>query len=154
MGFAFEFDRTANFPIVLGLSDGMKIPVDGSTADWPDEPRAALDRYFATAFTSDTKRFWHLWIEAAAFAVSDDFMKAAFREASKQAHERMREVLVAGGERGFRRLADPDGTALRLDAIYDGLAVMLLSPAQDMDAAQAEAHLRKAFELECQASFR
>lgn len=118
------------------------------------DPRAVLERYFATAFAPDAKRFWHLWIEAAEFAASDGLMKAALRQARKQAHKGLREVLVAGDERGFWKLADPDGTALRLSAIFDGLAGILLSPAQDMDAAQAEAHLRKAFELECQASLR
>ena len=115
------------------------------------DPQAVLERYFATAFTPDAKQFWHLWIEAAEFAATDEFMKAAFRQASKLAHKRLYEVLVAGQERGSWKLADPGGTALRLSAIYDGLAGMLLSPAQDLDAAQAEAHLRRAFELECQA---
>jgi AcrR family transcriptional regulator len=118
------------------------------------DPRAALERHFATAFTSDARQFWHLWVEAAELAASDDFMKTAFRKANKQAHKGLRDVLVAGDEQGFWKLADPDGTALRLGAIYDGLAGMLLSPAQNMDVAQAEAHLRKAFELECQASLR
>lgn len=116
------------------------------------DPRVALERYFATAFTPEAKQFWHLWIEAAELAASDDFMKAAFREVSKHTHTELREVLIAGDEQGFWQLADPDGTALRLSAIYDGLAGMLLSPAPNMDATQAEAHLRKAFELECQAS--
>lgn len=122
-------------------------------AQEPD-PRDALERYFATAFTPDAKHLWHLWIEATELAASDDFMKAAFRDASKQAHKGLRDVLVAGDEQGAWQLADPEGTAVRLSALYDGLAGMLLSPAQNMDAGQAEAHLRRAFELECETSRR
>lgn len=116
------------------------------------DPQLALERYFAAAFTADAKQFWHLWIEAAELAASDDSMRAAFHEASKRARKGLHGVLVAGVEQGSWKLEDPDGTALRLSAIYDGLAGMLLSPVADMDAAQAETHFRKAFELECQTS--
>ncbi|PWE30763.1 TetR/AcrR family transcriptional regulator [Pararhodobacter marinus] len=116
-----------------------------------DDPEAALERYFATAFTPDARRFWHLWLEATELAASDDFMQAAFRKASAQARTGLADLLAAGAAQGVWRLADPQATALRLGALYDGLAGLLLSPAQILDADQAEAHLRKAFALECEA---
>ena len=44
---------------------------------------------------------------------------------------------------------NPAASALRIGALYDGLAGMLISGAAPIEPADAEAHLRRAFELEC-----
>lgn len=114
------------------------------------DPRADLERYFATAFTDEARRFWHLWIEATELAASDGAMRDAFSEVSAKSRHGLRDLLVEGHAQRCWHLPDPNGTATRLSALYDGLAGMLMPPAQGMHPAQAEAHLRKAFELECQ----
>lgn len=115
-----------------------------------DDPRADVEWYFTTAFTEEARRLWHLWIEAAELAASDAAMKAALAKVSAQSHDRLRELLRAGCKKNLWQLPDPEGTSVRLSAMYDGLAGMLLSPTGKMEPAQAEAHLRKAFAQECQ----
>ncbi|MBO6727071.1 MAG: TetR family transcriptional regulator C-terminal domain-containing protein [Rhizobiaceae bacterium] len=120
--------------------------------DSEDDPAAALEHYFSTAFVPQARRFWHLWLEASELAASDDDMKAAFRAVSEREWGILEAVLAAGVVRACWSLPDPQATALRLGALYDGLAGRLLSPADNLDADLAEAHLRQAFALECAAS--
>lgn len=115
-----------------------------------DDPQVDLERYFTTAFTAEARRFWHLWIEAAELAASDEAMKAAFAKVSAQSRNGLRDLLRAGCEKDLWQLPDPEGTVVRLSAMYDGLAGMLLSPTTELEPAQAETHLRKAFAQECQ----
>ncbi len=112
------------------------------------DPQMALEQYFATSFTPDAHRFWHLWTEGASLAASDVAMKDAVETARSRLHGGLANILVSGCSAGLWHLPDPQGTALRLGALYDGLAGLLLSSASDMNAAQAEAHLRKAFHQE------
>lgn len=115
----------------------------------PDtHPQTALERYFATAFNPDAHRFWHLWSEGADLAATDAAMKGAVEVARSRLHGGLLNILVAGCGAEVWHLPDPQGTALRLGALYDGLAGLLLSSTGDMTAAQAETHLRKAFHLE------
>lgn len=114
------------------------------------DPQEDLDRYFSTAFTQEVRRYWQLWIEASDLAASDGPMNAAFRRVSAQSRNRLRDLLRAGCVQGLWDLPAPDATALRLGAMHDGLAGLLLSPVAELDPARAEAHLRKAFALECQ----
>ena len=120
--------------------------------DTGDDPAAALEHYFSTAFAPQARRFWHLWLEASELAASDDDMKVAFRAVSERERGILEAVLAAGVARRCWSLPDPEATALRLGALYDGLAGRLLSPADNLDAKTAEAHLRHAFALECSAS--
>jgi hypothetical protein len=63
---------------------------------------------------------------------------------------RLIEVAIAvrvSCETGQWQLADPDATALRLGALYDGSVGLLNAATRSISP--AEAHLRKAFSLEC-----
>jgi AcrR family transcriptional regulator len=115
----------------------------------PDlDPQATLEHYFATAFSPDAHQFWHLWSEGADLAASDDAIKDAVEVARSRLHGGLLDILVTGCGAELWHLPDPQGTALRLGALYDGLASLLLSSATGVTAEQAEAHLRKAFQLE------
>lgn len=111
-------------------------------------PQAALEHYFATAFTGTADVFWRLWQEASDLAASDAPMKGAFGQAQARLHLGLVSVLKAGCQADCWQLPDPEATAVRLGALYDGLAGLLLSPHPPMDAAGAETHLRTAFDLE------
>jgi AcrR family transcriptional regulator len=112
------------------------------------EPQVAIERYFTTAFSPDAHRFWHLWSEGTELAVSDDAMRAALDTARSRLSEGLLGVLAAGCRSHRWQLPDPHGTAIRLGALYDGLAGLLLSPTATMTAEQAGMHLRTAFGLE------
>lgn len=112
------------------------------------EPDAALERYFATAFEPGARQYWQLWIEASDLAASEEAMANALREVQARLHDGLVTTLCAGCEKGLWRLANPEATALRLGALYDGLAALLISRAQSLDAPDAEEHLRAAFDLE------
>lgn len=123
--------------------------VAGDINDGSRPPAVAMERYLATAFAPDAWIYWRLWIEATDLAGTD----AALADALSTARQRMQDSLAAilrdGDAAGCWRADDPDATALRLGALYDGLAGLLLSGARGLDTAAAEAHLRTAFRLEC-----
>lgn len=122
-----------------------------SNAQFPTEakPQAAIEHYFATAFAADASRYWQLWIEASELAAGDPAMADALHTVQARLHDGLAAVLRAGGKAGCWQLRDPDATALRLGALYDGLAALLIARTPRLDSGKAERHLRTAFELEC-----
>lgn len=120
---------------------------DQFSQDMP--PEQALERYFASAFAASARPYWKLWIEATDLAATDAAMAVALREAQTLMQEGMAALLRAGCTTLMWRLPDPAASALRLGALYDGLAGMLISGAGLAGPMDAEQHLRHAFELEC-----
>lgn len=115
----------------------------------PDQPPdRALERYLSTGFHSDARGYWRLWLEATDLAGSDPVMAARLREANLAMIGGMRDCLLAGDEKGLWQVEDAAGSALRISALYDGLAGMLSAESADLSPAKAEAHLRKAVQLE------
>jgi len=115
-------------------------------------PDAGLDRYLATGFTPDSRRYWVLWVEAGELAGTDPAMARALQDIQQQIWDRLTAVLMAGRVAGHWHLDDPRGTAIRLGALYDGLVGLLLADVPGLDPAGAERHLRTAFRLECSGS--
>ena len=113
------------------------------------EPDERLEAYFRDAFAADAQPYWHLWSEAVDLAAGDADMARVLGEAQRRLHAGLAGALADGADAGLWRLADADATALRLEALYDGLAGLLLSGVADLDAEAAERHLRTAFRLEC-----
>lgn len=115
------------------------------------DPTQVLERYFAEAFLPEARAYWQLWVEATDIARSDDAMQKAVTDMQAQMQAGLNQTLKKGVDRGNWQLADPKATALRLGALYDGLAGQLLA-GTGLDAPAAESHLRKAFELEADPS--
>ena len=115
------------------------------------DPQTAIDNYFASAFDSQAHRFWKLWVEAADIAMTDSAMSEAFLRVRSQMRSALHDVLISGCNADCWQLPDSEATAVRLGALYDGLAAALLSPSPEITAAEAEAHLRHLFQLECRA---
>ncbi|GAA1875171.1 hypothetical protein GCM10009772_54810 [Pseudonocardia alni subsp. carboxydivorans] len=59
-------------------------------------------------------------------------------------HAVLRDLVLAGVADGSLRCADPDGTAARLVALVDGLALQRLRGVPPMSSEQAVAHVRTA----------
>ncbi|WP_211371753.1 TetR family transcriptional regulator C-terminal domain-containing protein [Marilutibacter maris] len=116
-----------------------------------DDPRAAMSHYLEQAFSADEHVFWRLWSEAVDLARSDAEMARALAATQQRAQADLTRVLAAGCREGAWTLVDAQATALRLGALYDGLAGLLISGATAMTGADARGHLRAAFELECRA---
>lgn len=112
-------------------------------------PEQALERYFANAFSATARPYWKLWIEATDIAATDAAMAVALREVQALMQAGLAALLRAGCTTRKWQLPDPAASALRIGALYDGLAGMLISGATPIAPADAEAHLRRAFELEC-----
>jgi AcrR family transcriptional regulator len=113
-------------------------------------PQEAIERFFANAFAPAARPFWRLWLEAEDLAATDPAMRAALGTAQAALREALVGLLEAGCACGAWRLDAPAATALRLEALRDGLAGMLLSGAPGVEPASAEAHLRRLFALEQQ----
>jgi len=115
-------------------------------------PEDSLERYFSWAFAPQARRYWQLWLEATDIAKEDAAMAAKLGEVQREMGRRMAAVLRAGTTAGKWRIADPEATALRLGALNDGLAGLLIAGAAGLDPKAAEEHLRRAFALECGAA--
>ncbi|WP_397422152.1 TetR family transcriptional regulator C-terminal domain-containing protein [Phenylobacterium sp.] len=112
-------------------------------------PADAMDHFFAQNFTPDSEPFWRLWLEASEMAGQDPAMSAALKSAQARLETALGDVLRAGCALGVWTLPEPGDTALRLIALHDGLAALLMTASTSLDAASAERHMRRAFALEC-----
>lgn len=113
-----------------------------------EDPMMALDRFTAESFDSGARPYWILWIQAEALSAIDKAMEAALARIRTALRQRLTAMLEAGNVAGTWSLPRPDATAIRLEALRDGLVGMLLNGDPEIDAAQASDHLRQAFTLE------
>lgn len=113
-----------------------------------EHPAQALERFFSASFAAGARPYWRLWIEAEGLAEQDTEMARALAEARATLRDRMAGLLAAGVAKGAWQLRAPRATALRMEALRDGLAGLLLVDDAELDSAGAETHLREAFALE------
>lgn len=111
-------------------------------------PDAALEHYLATGFHPQARVLWRLWLEATDLAGSDALMAETLKRVNLAMIGAMQECLANGARQGLWLVADPAGTALRISALYDGLAGLLLAGTADLTPSEAERHLRHAVRLE------
>lgn len=83
--------------------------------------RSAVRWYAPTG----TAKGWRLWIEGWAAALREPALREVARGLDRQWKAAITEVLAEGVAAGEFRCADPAGTALRLTALLDGLAVQM-----------------------------
>ncbi|WP_130437597.1 TetR/AcrR family transcriptional regulator [Streptomyces sp. BK239] len=70
---------------------------------------------------------WRLWIEGWAVSLREPALREVARDLDRQWKAALAEVIAEGVAAGEFRCPDPAGTALRLTALLDGLAVQLTS---------------------------
>jgi AcrR family transcriptional regulator len=70
---------------------------------------------------------WRLWIEGWAAALREPVLQEVTRDLDRRWKAALAEVIAEGVAAGEFRCPDPLGTALRLTALLDGLAVQLTS---------------------------
>ncbi|MFF3503928.1 TetR/AcrR family transcriptional regulator [Streptomyces sp. NPDC003247] len=70
---------------------------------------------------------WRLWIEGWAVSLREPALRDVARHLDRQWKASLTEVIAQGVAAGEFRCPDPSGTALRLTALLDGLAVQLTS---------------------------
>jgi AcrR family transcriptional regulator len=85
--------------------------------------RAAVRWYAPTG----QAKGWRLWIEGWAAALREPALQEVTRELDRQWKAAIAEVIAQGVAADEFRCPDPSGTALRLTALLDGLAVQLTS---------------------------
>jgi AcrR family transcriptional regulator len=113
------------------------------------DPKATMERFLSESFTPQADQIWQLWLEAIDLARSDGPMAQALEVAHKSQTDALTQVLEAGRLCNCWTLKDPSDTAIRLIALHDGLAGLILTRLTDMNHATAARHLRVAFALEC-----
>ncbi len=85
--------------------------------------RAAVRWYAPTG----QAKGWRLWIEGWAVSLREPALREVTRELDEQWKAAIAGVIAEGVAAGEFACADPTGTALRLTALLDGLAVQLTS---------------------------
>lgn len=113
-----------------------------------ETPTEAIDRFFAESFAAQARHFWRLWIEAESLALQDTAMAKAVTLVRSQLRDELASILIDGASQSHWTLHAPRATALRLEAMRDGLAGLLLVEDADLDTSAAEAHLRDFFQRE------
>lgn len=113
-----------------------------------DAPDKALETWLATAFVTEARAYWRLWLEATELAATDPAMAAALGRVQRRLLATLADSLARGNVAGHWRCTHPEATALRLTALQDGLAGLLLAGTTDLTPAQAEGHLRRVAALE------
>ncbi|MDQ0584656.1 TetR/AcrR family transcriptional regulator [Streptomyces rishiriensis] len=81
---------------------------------------------------------WRLWIEGWAVSLREPALREVARDLDKEWKAALAEVIAEGVAGGEFRCPDPAGTALRLTALLDGLAVQLTSYAGTVSRARAQ----------------
>lgn len=114
----------------------------------PQDPQTLMESYLRSAFDESNRIYWFLWMDATDLAKTDAAMAAVIARVQGRMLEQLASYVRQGTEQGLWQAPDPDATALRLSALYDGLANMLLTDSIDLSSEQAEQHLRQLFLLE------
>ncbi|MFI8230335.1 TetR/AcrR family transcriptional regulator [Streptomyces sp. NPDC085900] len=96
--------------------------------------RAAVRWYAPTG----QAKGWRLWIEGWAAALREPALREVARDLDKRWKAALAEVIAEGVAAGEFHCPDPFGTALRLTALLDGLAVQLTSYAGAVSRARAQ----------------
>ncbi len=122
-------------------------PADIRRAD--EAPRAAIKRFMAEAFAPEARLYWRLWIDAERLAPHDPPIAEALDRIRTQLRSALTRLLADGAADGDWQLPDPAATALRLDALRDGLAGLILAGDPAMNADKARQHLEALFAMEC-----
>ena len=81
---------------------------------------------------------WRLWIEGWAAALREPVLQEVTRDLDRRWKAALAEVIAEGVAAGEFRCPDPLGTALRLTALLDGLAVQLTSYPGAVSRARAQ----------------
>ncbi|WP_199921396.1 TetR/AcrR family transcriptional regulator [Streptomyces bicolor] len=96
--------------------------------------RAAVRWYAPTG----QAKGWRLWIEGWAAALREPALREVTRDLDRQWKAAIAEVIAEGVAANEFRCPDPTGTALRLTALLDGLAVQLTSYPGAVSRARAQ----------------
>lgn len=144
----FSWSQLRAEALGLALTAGLDelLPLAGSETH---DPRAELDRLAQRAFDDTVDPLLRLWVEATEAAPADPALAGVLAKATDELVDRIANLLQSGAALGFWRCADARGAAFRLMALHDGLAGLVLSDFPSLTRAQASAHLRIAFALEC-----
>ncbi|MER7402904.1 TetR/AcrR family transcriptional regulator [Streptomyces sp. NPDC000070] len=81
---------------------------------------------------------WRLWIEGWAAALREPALREVTQDLDRQWKAALAEVITEGVAAGEFHCPDPHGTALRLTALLDGLAVQLTSYAGAVPRVRAQ----------------
>ncbi|WP_289782053.1 TetR/AcrR family transcriptional regulator [Streptomyces phaeoluteigriseus] len=87
---------------------------------------------------------WRLWIEAWAVSLREPALRDVARDLDRRWKAALAEVIAEGVAAGEFRCPDPAGTALRLTALLDGLAVQLTSYDGAVSRARAQEWVEEA----------
>ncbi|OSZ57510.1 TetR family transcriptional regulator [Streptomyces pharetrae CZA14] len=96
--------------------------------------RAAVRWYAPTG----QAKGWRLWVEGWAAALREPALRKVARDLDRQWKAALSEVIAEGVAAGEFRCPDPAGTALRLTALLDGLAVQLTAYGGTVSRARAQ----------------
>jgi AcrR family transcriptional regulator len=115
----------------------------------PETPAARRDGLIRAAFDAGNDPLWQVWVEAGDAARADPVLAEVLDRAMVGFVADVAALIAEGVAAGDWTCPDPGGAAMRLLALHDGLLGFLFSGVPPMTREAAEAHLARAFALEC-----
>ena len=103
-----------------------------------------LDLLLAAVLDEATRPHWMLWFECWQTGMWDSGFAGAQDERYAGWHDALRALLARGHADGVLHCPDPEGTASRLVALIDGLALQRLRGVPPVSSERAVGHLRAA----------
>ena len=111
-------------------------------------PLQLLDAYLRTTFSPRAVPYLRLWVEATELSAEDRVLAAVLEQSQRAFLDGLTGLLTKLVQEEGWRLPDPAATALRLSAMQDGLAGLLLWRFPGVNAQMAEAQMRCLVDLE------
>lgn len=114
-----------------------------------DGPIRTLRRLVKDAFSSASKPYLRVWIEAMDDAGNDKKLAKSVNNCASEFRTQLAALLSQGNDEGAWLCDDPDGAAWRILAVHDGLIGFVLAGAPPLSAAKARKHFEIAIGHEC-----
>lgn len=105
-----------------------------------DGPDRTIRRLVEDAFSSASKPYLRVWIEAMDEAGNDMKLAKSVNVCASEFRTQLAALVTHGNEQGAWFCDDPDGAAWRILAVHDGLIGFVLAGAPPLSAAKARKH--------------
>lgn len=114
-------------------------------------PPARRDALLRAAFDAGNDPLWQVWVEAGEAARTDPALARVLEAAMVAFVADVAALIAEGAASGDWACPDPEGAAIRLLALHDGLLGHLMSGVPALTREECMAHLAHVFALECPA---
>jgi AcrR family transcriptional regulator len=113
------------------------------------DPVDAIQKFISLAVPAEEGTAERLWVEAADASAKDPAIAVALQRCVGVLHKKLAHVFSEGVRLGLWACPDPEGAALRLIALHDGLISLLYGVPHLLSRSAAIGHMQRLVAYEC-----